>query len=100
MEQSSWPGLTTALARCPSNEGLLSWAAQPISFAATGPPSKMTKTVRLLLVTAAVATVALGGAARAFACGNSSGYSYAGIGAPTRGFGTRRSSLLSTPSTC
>lgn len=41
----------------------------------------MTKTLRLLLVTAAVATVALGGAARAFACGNSAGYSYAGMGA-------------------
>jgi hypothetical protein len=41
----------------------------------------MTKTLRLLLVTAAVATVALGGAARALACGNSAGYSYAGMGA-------------------
>jgi len=54
----------------------------------------MTKTVRLLLVTAAVATVALGGAARAFACGNQNGYSYAGVGAPTRGFGI---SALITP---
>ena len=86
--------LATALARGPSNEGVSSWSARPISFAASGPPSKMTKTVRLFLVTAAVATVALGGAARAFACGNSSGYSYAGIGAPTRGFGI---SALITP---
>jgi len=42
----------------------------------------MTKTLRLLIATAAVATVALGGAARALACGNGNGYSYAGIGAP------------------
>jgi hypothetical protein len=47
----------------------------------------MTRTLRLLLATAAVATVALGGAARALACGNSTGYSYAGIGAPTHAFG-------------
>src|SRR6476469_2514944 len=64
------------------------------SFRCKRPPSKMTKTIRLLLVTAAVATVALGGAARAFACGNSTGYSYAGIGAPTRCFGI---SALITP---
>lgn len=43
----------------------------------------MTETLRLLLVTATVAAVALvGGTARAFACGNTSGYSYAGLGAP------------------
>ena len=54
----------------------------------------MTKTLRLLLLTTAVATVALGGAARAFACGNSGGYSYAGIGAPTRAYGI---SALITP---
>ena len=53
----------------------------------------MTKTLRLLLLTTAVATVALGGAARAFACGNSGGYSYAGIGAPTRAYGV--SALIS-----
>jgi len=47
----------------------------------------MTKTLRLLLVSAAVVTLALGGAARALACGNNSGYSYAGIGAPARGYG-------------
>jgi hypothetical protein len=47
----------------------------------------MTKTLRLLLLTAAVATVALGGAARAFACGNSGGYSYAGVGAPENAYG-------------
>ena len=47
----------------------------------------MPKTLRLLLLTAAVATVALGGAARAFACGNSNGYSYAGVGAPTNAYG-------------
>src|ERR1700747_2823433 len=41
----------------------------------------MTKTLRLLLVSAAFATVALGGAARAIACGNNGGYSYAGVGA-------------------
>jgi hypothetical protein len=44
-------------------------------------PSKMTKTLRLLLAITVVATAALGGAARAVACGNSGGYSYAGIGA-------------------
>ena len=41
----------------------------------------MTKTLRLLLLTAAVAGAALGGAAGALACGNRTGYSYAGIGA-------------------
>jgi hypothetical protein len=50
-------------------------------------PLAMTKTLRLLLATATVATVALGGAAGAFACGNSSGYSYAGVGAPENGYG-------------
>ena len=54
----------------------------------------MTKTLRLLLVTAAVATVALGGAAGALACGNSTGYSYAGIGAPSHAYGI---SALITP---
>jgi hypothetical protein len=53
----------------------------------------MTKTLRLLLLTAAVATVALGGAARAFACGNNDGYSYAGVGAPTPAYGV--SALIS-----
>jgi len=53
----------------------------------------MTKTLRLLLVTAAVAIVALGGAARALACGNSSGYSYAGVGAPSNAYGV--SALIS-----
>ena len=47
----------------------------------------MTKPLRLLLLTAALATVALGGAARALACGNSSGYSYAGLGAPGNAYG-------------
>jgi hypothetical protein len=54
----------------------------------------MTKTLRLLLVTAAVAAVALGGAARALACGNSTGYSYAGLGAPSNAYGI---SALITP---
>jgi hypothetical protein len=49
----------------------------------------MTKTLRLLLATAAVAAVALGGAARALACGNSTGYSYAGLGAPSHAYGIR-----------
>jgi hypothetical protein len=47
----------------------------------------MTKTLRLLLATTAVAAVALGGAARALACGNSTGYSYAGLGAPSHAYG-------------
>jgi hypothetical protein len=49
----------------------------------------MPKTLlRLLLVTGAVATVALGGAAaRALACGNSDGYSYAGVGAANNAYG-------------
>ena len=48
----------------------------------------MTKILRLLLLTAAVATVALsGGAARALACGNSTGYSYAGLASPSNAFG-------------
>jgi hypothetical protein len=47
----------------------------------------MTKTLRLLILTAAVAAVALGGAARALACGNSTGYSYAGLGAATPAYG-------------
>ena len=53
----------------------------------TDPLVPMTKSLRLLLATATVATVALGGAARAVACGNNNGYSYAGIGAPTRAYG-------------
>jgi hypothetical protein len=48
----------------------------------------MPKTLRLLVVTAAVSAVVLGGgAARAFACGNNSGYSYAGLGAQSNAFG-------------
>src|SRR2546423_6640288 len=48
----------------------------------------MTKTLRLLLLTATVATVALsGGAARALACGNSTGYSYAGLASPSNAYG-------------
>jgi hypothetical protein len=47
----------------------------------------MTKTLRLLLLTATVATVALGGAARAIACGNSTGYSYAGLASPSNAYG-------------
>jgi len=47
----------------------------------------MTKTLRLFLLTAAVATVALGGAARALACGNSTGYSYAGLASPNNAYG-------------
>lgn len=49
----------------------------------------MTKTfLRLLLLTAAAATVALGGgAARANACGNSNGYSYAGLASPGNAYG-------------
>jgi hypothetical protein len=47
----------------------------------------MTKTLRLLLVSAAVAAFVLGGAARALACGNSTGYSYAGVGAPSPAHG-------------
>src|SRR5438105_13242995 len=48
----------------------------------------MTKTLRLLLLTATVATVALSaGAARALACGNSTGYSYAGLASPSNAYG-------------
>jgi hypothetical protein len=47
----------------------------------------MTRTLRLLFVTAALATVALSGAGRASACGNSAGYSYAGVAAPTNAYG-------------
>jgi hypothetical protein len=54
----------------------------------------MTKTFRFLLVSAAVAAVSLGGAARALACGNQQGYSYAGIGASGPAFGI---SALITP---
>jgi hypothetical protein len=54
----------------------------------------MTKTLRLLLLTAIVAAAALGGAARAVACGNSAGYSYAGVGAPMQAYGV---SALITP---
>jgi len=55
----------------------------------------MLKSLRLLVVTAAVSALVLGGAAaRASACGNNSGYSYAGLGAPTNAFGI---SALITP---
>jgi hypothetical protein len=47
----------------------------------------MTKTLRLLLATTAVAAAALAGASGAFACGNTGGYSYAGVGAPTHAHG-------------
>ena len=47
----------------------------------------MTKILRFLLFTAAIATVALGGAARANACGNSTGYSYAGLASPSNAYG-------------
>jgi len=48
----------------------------------------MTKPLRLLLLTAVVAAVALGGAtARALACGNNSGYSYAGMASPNNAYG-------------
>jgi hypothetical protein len=47
----------------------------------------MPKTLRLLLVVAAIATAALSSAAGALACGNSGGYSYAGVGAASRAYG-------------
>jgi hypothetical protein len=47
----------------------------------------MTKTLRLLLATAAIAAAALASAAGAFACGNTTGYSYAGIGAQYHAYG-------------
>ena len=47
----------------------------------------MTKSLRLLSLTAAVAAVALGGAARALACGDSEGYSHARIGASSNAYG-------------
>jgi hypothetical protein len=46
----------------------------------------MARPLRLLLTAAAVSLAALGGAARASACG-SGGYSYAGVGAAAPGFG-------------
>ena len=55
----------------------------------------MLKTLRLLLLTGAVAAAALaGGATRAFACGNTGGYSYAGLASPSHAFGI---SALITP---
>ena len=55
----------------------------------------MLKTLRLLLVSAALAAAALAGnAAPAFACGNSSGYSYAGLASPGHAYGI---SALITP---
>jgi hypothetical protein len=54
----------------------------------------MPKTLRLLIVTAAVAAAALGGAARALACGNNNGYSYAGLSSPAPASGI---SALITP---
>jgi hypothetical protein len=53
----------------------------------------MTKTLRLLLACATFATVALGSAAGALACGNNDGYSYAGMGAPIPAYGV--SALIS-----
>jgi len=47
----------------------------------------MARTLRLLLATATIATVALVGAASVFACGGSSGYSYGGPGATSRAYG-------------
>jgi len=47
----------------------------------------MTKTLRFLIATAAVAAAALASAAGALACGNTNGYSYAGLGAPSHAYG-------------
>src|SRR5256714_6129652 len=48
----------------------------------------MTKTLRLLLLTSTLAAVALsGGAARALACVNSTGCSYAGLASPSNAYG-------------
>src|SRR5437899_7559994 len=47
----------------------------------------MTKPLRLLLVSAAVACAAFGGAAHALAGGNSEGYSYAGMRVPSNAYG-------------
>jgi hypothetical protein len=55
----------------------------------------MLKTLRLLLLTGAIATVALGtGVSKALACGNTGGYSYAGMAAPSSAHGI---SALITP---
>ena len=55
----------------------------------------MLKTLHLLLATTALSVVALGaGVTPALACGNSNGYSYAGLAAPNRAFGI---SALITP---
>jgi len=54
----------------------------------------MTKSLRLLLATATIATVTLVAATGALACGNNGGYSYAGMGAPTTAYGI---SALITP---
>ncbi len=48
--------------------------------------SQMARTLRLPLAAAVAVLAALVGSPRAFACGNG-GYSYAGLGAPDRGFG-------------
>jgi hypothetical protein len=47
----------------------------------------MTKPLRRLLVSAVVACAAFGGAAHALAGGNSEGYSYAGMRAPSKAYG-------------
>src|SRR5690242_18766525 len=55
-------------------------------LAAEARPTRMTKTLRLIILLA-VAAFSIGGAATALACGSQSGYSYAGLGAPSRAFG-------------
>lgn len=47
----------------------------------------MRTSLRLLLALLAVTLAALGGAARALACGNSNGYSYAGLASTFHGYG-------------
>ena len=47
----------------------------------------MLKTLRLLVVSGAVAAAALGGAQRALACGSATGYSYAGLSATSSAYG-------------
>jgi hypothetical protein len=54
----------------------------------------MTRTLRLFVLTTALAAAALGVAERASACGGGGGYSYAGVGASTTGSGI---SALITP---
>src|SRR5262249_49530071 len=92
-------GLQEGLVATDANEGWPAESVCPIgSGTASGPSPRMTKPLRLLLFSAAVACVALGGAAHALGGGKSNGSSYVTIGASSNAYGiSARIAQLNAP---